>query len=336
MRLCQCQHGGNLRLHIRGEARVGHGFYIGLLQRLGPAHQNGIALIGDIHAHFRQLGTDAIQMLGNDIFDKDLTAGGGHSSHVGSGLDLVGNDAIAAAGKAVYAADLDGVGAGTLDVSPHGIEEVGKVYDVRLLGGVVDDGDTVGQHGGHHNIHGGAHGNNIQIYIGARETAAPGGGLNEAAFHRDLGPHGGEALDVLVDGADAEVTAAGHGNRGLAKAAQQRADEIIRGADLPGKLVGGVGAADGVTVHLYRVTVQHPDAGTKLFQNGEQQRYIADLRNVFDAAGAIDQKGCGNNGNSGIFGTADGNLAEQGLAAVNDILIHKNPFLRWFMRRRPA
>ncbi len=89
-------------------------------------------------------------------------------------------------------------------------------------------------------------------------------------------PHGGEALDVLVDGADAEV----HSRRGMATVAspkrpQQRADEIIRGADLPGKLVGGVGAADGVTVHLYRVTVQHPDAGTKLFQNGEQQAFTS-------------------------------------------------------------
>ena len=110
-------------------------------------------------------------MLGDDVFHQHLTAGGGHGRHVGSGLDLVGDDGIGAAGEPLHAADFDGVGSGAPDVPAHGVEEVGQIHDVGLLGRVFNHGVPLCQNRGHHDIHGGAHGDHIQIDIGAGEPA---------------------------------------------------------------------------------------------------------------------------------------------------------------------
>ncbi len=82
----------------------------------------------------------------------------------------------------VHAEDPDGIGTGTLDVGAHGVEEVGKVNDVRLLGGVFDDGGALGQHRGHHNVHRGTHGDHVQIDGRALQTPAFGGGVDEVAL----------------------------------------------------------------------------------------------------------------------------------------------------------
>ena len=75
--------------------------------------------------------------------------------------------------------------------------------------------------------------------------------------------------------------------------AQQSADEIVRGADAAGQIIGRMGGTDGMAIQLHGVAVQHPDLGAQLLQNIQQQRNIADLRDVFNAAGAVHQQGGG-------------------------------------------
>ena len=145
--------------------------------------------------------------------------------------------------------------------------------------------------------------------------------MDEAALHGDVSSHGGEALDVLVDGADTEVAAAGHGHSRLSEAAQQSAQQVVAGADAAGQIVGRAGAVDGVAVDLHRVTVQHADVGAQLLQNGEEQGHIADLGNVFDAADTVHQQGGGNDGDGGIFCTADGHFAKQRTAAMDNVFV---------------
>mgnify|MGYP001527984687 CR=1 FL=1 len=89
-------------------------------------------------------------------------------------------------------------------------------------------------------------------------------GMDIAALHLHGSTHGGEALDVLVDGADAEVAAAGHGHIRLAEAAQQSADEIVGGPDPMRQVIGGPGAVDMTAVNLHRVAVDGADVGTQL------------------------------------------------------------------------
>ncbi len=190
-----------------------------------------------------------------------------------------------------------------------------------LLGGVVDGGDAISQHGGHHHVHGGAHADLIHIDAGALQAAVPGHGLDKAALG-DLGAHSAKALHVQVDGPHAEVAAAGHGHGGLAKPAQQRAHQIVAGADAAGQLIGRPGGVDAAAVQLHGVAVQDADLGAQFLQNGEEQRHVADLRHVFDADNAVHQQGGGDNGNGGVLGAADGNLAKQGMTAADHVLIH--------------
>ena len=328
--LCQRQHRGDLGLHVGGKAGIGQGLDIGLQQGGGAAHQQGVVVLHHGDAHLHQLGADALHVLGDDVLQQQLTAGGGHGRHIRSGLDLVGDDAVGAAGEPLHAADLDGVGAGTLDVRAHGVEEVGQIHDVGLLGRVFDGGGALCQHGGHHDVHGGAHGDNVQIDGRTRQTAAPGGGVDEAALHGHIRAHGGKALDMLVDGADTEVAAAGHGHGSLTEAAKQRAQQIIAGADTARQIVGRAGGVDGAAVDLDGVTVQHTHLGAQLLQNGEEQRDIADLGDVFDAADTVYQQGGRDNGNGGVFRAADGDLAVKLPSAADHVFIQgKFPLFKW-------
>ena len=99
---------------------------------------------------------------------------------------------------------------------------------MRLLGGVFNHGVALGQYGGHHDVHGGADGHDIQIDVGAGEAAGLHGGIDVAPLGGNAGAQRAKALYVLVNGADAaEIAAAGHGDLGSAEAPQQRADEIV-------------------------------------------------------------------------------------------------------------
>ena len=221
----------------------------------------------------------------------------------------------------IHALNLDGVGAGTADVGAHGVQEVGQIHDVGFLGGVLNDGVAVCQSCGHHDVHGGTHGNHIQIDIGTVQPTALGVGQNEAAFHHHLGAQSGEALDVLVNGTHtAEVAAAGHGNLRTAETAQQRTDEIVAGADLVGQFVGGAGGADAGGVDLHRVGIDAANGGAQALQDPQAQRYVGDLGDVFNAANPVHQKGGGDDGNSSVFGAADLYFTKERLAAANQIL----------------
>ena len=274
-------------------------------------------------------------MLGDDILHQDLAAGGSHGGHIGACLNLVGNDGVAAAPQAVHALNFNGVRAGTPDVGAHRVEEVGQVHDMRLLGSVLDDGVAFRPDGGHHDIHGSAHGDHIQIDVGALEAAGLRGSVDEAALHHDLGAKRGKALHVLVDGAHPEVAAAGHGDLRLAEAAQERTNQIIGGPHLPGQLIGGSGGADAAGVDLHCMAVDDADAGTQMLQNLQGQRHIGDLGDIFDPADPVHQQSGGNDGNGGVFGAADLYFTKQGMTTLYNILcqsrypLFKRRFLLW-------
>ena len=192
---------------------------------------------------------------------------------------------------------------------------------MRLLGGVLDGGHALRQHGGHHNIHGRAHAHHVQIYRRAHQPSVLGGGVDEASLHRHLRTHGGKALDVLVDGAHAEVAASRHGDGGLPEPPQQRAQQIVAGADAAGKIVGRAGGVDGVAVDLNGVLVQHAHLCAQLLQNREEQGHIADLGDVLDTAYAIHQQGGRDDSYSGVFRTADGHFTKKLSSAADHVFI---------------
>ena len=308
-----------------------------MAQLAAAADDQIVVLLLDLHAHLLQLCGDAVHVLGDDAAHADLSARGGNGRHVGACLDLVGDDGVGAAVQALHARDADGVGAGALDVRAHGVEEVGEIDDVRLLRRIFDDGRAVRQSRGHHDVHGRADGDHVEINVRALHAPALGGGADVVALAHGR-THGGKALDVLVDGAGAaEVAAAGHGDLGLAEAAKQCADEIVARAQLVRQLLRGAGGDDVAAVKLHVAAVEHANLRTELLENLQQHGHVADLGDILDAAHAVHQKGGGQDSNSGVFRAADMDFAEERGAALNDILGHEDTsLLQYFTGRKAA
>ena len=208
---------------------------------------------------------------------------------------------------------------------------------MRLTGSIFNNGSAFRQRRRHHDVHGGAHRHHIQIDIGAVQMAVFGPGIDIAALHGHLGAHGGKALDMLVDGPHTEIAAAGHSHRSLAKTAQQRAQQVIAGPDAPRQFIAGAGGTNNMAIQFHRMAVQHPHLNAQFIQNGEKQRHVTDLGNVFDPAYAIYHQSSGNDRYRRVFRTADGHLAIQGVATVHNILIQNlHPLFRLITKPRAA
>ena len=79
-------------------------------------------------------------MFGNDIDNLDVTVRGGTRDHIGSRLNLVGNNRIRGSMQTRNPVDFNHIRAGTAYIGAHGIEEVCKVNDMRFLCGVFNHG----------------------------------------------------------------------------------------------------------------------------------------------------------------------------------------------------
>lgn len=216
---------------------MGHGLDIHRQDRAGTAHPDGVVELLHLSARLAELVGDGFQMLGDHILDQHIAAGGSSCYHIGTGFDLIGNDGIVGAVHHIHAVDLDDIGAGAADIRAHGVEEVCQIHNMRLLGNIFHDGNTLGLDRCQHYIDGSAHRYHIKVDVFAPELLAVHG--HHAIVHRYIGAQGLEALDMLVNGAHtAEVAAAGQRYIGPSAAAQQRAQEIIGGTQGLCQLMG--------------------------------------------------------------------------------------------------
>ena len=157
---------------------------------------------------------------------------------VGGGLDAVGHHLVIGG---VQFAGLDAVDdqrgrADALDLGTHADEEVAQVGDLGLAGRVVDHRGALGVHRGGEDVLGGADAGELERDVGA--VQALGAGLHHAVAQLERGAHRLEALEVHVDGAAAEVVAAGQRQRDPPEAAEQRAEHVDAGPDALDQLVG--------------------------------------------------------------------------------------------------
>ena len=176
-------------------------------------------------------------MLRNDVLYQHVALGGGGGYHIGARLYLIGDYRIGAAVELVHAPDLDNVRACASDVGAHGVEEVCKIDYMRLLCGVLNNSQPACPDGGEHDVDRCADGDHVEIHGRACEPL--GSRLNNSVIlYRHSCAEQLKALDMLVDGPRAEVTAAGHGDLRPAESAEQSADEVIRSPEVLCHIVG--------------------------------------------------------------------------------------------------
>ena len=222
---------------------MGHGVDLQGQDIAGAADADGVIKLLHLDTRTAELCGDGFQMLRGDVFDEDIASGGSGSHHIAARLDLIRDDAVGAAVHPLDAAHLDDIGARAAHIRAAHIQEVCQIDDMRLLGTVLKDGLTLRHDGGKHPVHGRADADLIEEDMSAGQ-ALLGADRDHAVVHAVLRAEGAEGLEVLVDGAGAKVTAAGHGHLRLAKAGQQRAEEVVAGAHLAGQIVRHIGAGE--------------------------------------------------------------------------------------------
>ena len=118
------------------------------------------------------------------------------------------------------------VGSRAADLCAAGVEEVGKVNDMRFSCRIFDDGHTLRLDGCKHDIHCSADGYNVKKDIVGFKTVFC-NGFDITALNADLGSESFKALYVLVNRADTEIAPAGVADIRSSESAELRAEQII-------------------------------------------------------------------------------------------------------------
>ena len=255
--LSQAEQSDNLGLHIGGEAGMGTGLDIGLLQGTYVPHPHGVVKFNHLCPNLLELGGDAFQMLGDDVFHQHVSLGSHSRHHIGPGLNLVGNDGVFRPKQVVYPPDFNHVGSRPHDVGAHGIEEVGQIHNVGFLSGVFNDGHAPGFHRRQHDVDGGAHRHHVKVHPSAGELIGP--DVDHAVLQAVIRSQALETLQVLVDGPYSEVASSRQADFGPMEPAQQRSQKVIGSPHMLGQLIGHLrhGNIGGIDLHGGAVQVLH-------------------------------------------------------------------------------
>ena len=247
--------------------------------------------------------------------DVPFCDGGGH--HIAARLNLVGDDGIVAAVQGLHAVNLDDISTCAVNVCTHHIQKVGKVHNVRLTRNVFQHGGSLGQHGGQHSVHRCTDRNRVKKDMAARKVLRT--DMNLAVLHRILRTEGGESLQMLVNGARAQIAAARHGHLTGAETPQQCAQKVVAGAHLAGQLVGDLGAVDMGCINFIGTAADHADIRTQLAQNLQGRHNVTDTGQIFNQTFPTRQN-CGRqNSNRGVLCAANVDIANKRLPPANNV-----------------
>jgi len=310
--------GHDLGLQVRREPRVGKGLDIDAPDLRHAPHPEAALGRLDGDPRFLQLQDEGLEVFRVAALQDDVAARDGRGDQEGPRLDPVGDDADLAGFEALDALDGDHVGAGALNPRPHGLERIGEVDDLGLLGGVLQPGGPLREGRRHHDVLRAPHGGDVEVDPGPPE--APGPGLHVAFPQIDLGPHGLEGLEVEVDRAGADGAAAGERHPCLAHPRHQRPEDEDGGPHSPHQVVGRLAAGDVAAVDPQGVALAfhlRPVVGQEFLDRPD----IGKVGDVSVGAPAVGQKGRHENGQGGVFRAADPHAPFQLVPAFDDKLV---------------
>jgi hypothetical protein len=192
----------------------------------------------DLHidARVAQLQDHRGHMVRDAVGDADIAPCGSSSNHEGPGLHAVRDHPVRGAAKRFHALYLDHAGASATYHAPHGVDVVGQVRHLGLLGGILDDRRAFGEAGHRQDVAGGAHARAIEEDVGALE--ALGIRLDIAMLDAHLGAERLHPFDVVIHGASADIAPAGKRNARASKTCEQRPGDAEGGSHALHQLVG--------------------------------------------------------------------------------------------------
>ena len=177
--------------------------------------------------------------------EHDIAASRRHGGEIGARFDPVRHHPVRRAVQARDALHDDAVGTGALNARAHRSQASGQINHFGLARRVFDDRFTLGQDGGHHQIFGTRHRNQIgddacafQAVCPARAAANFRFGDDIAMFDAHRRAKNLQPLDVLIHRARANRATAWQGHARGAEARHQRTQHEDRRAHRLDHLVG--------------------------------------------------------------------------------------------------
>ena len=311
--------GHELRLHIGGEGRVGQGAHIHRFRAALHVQRNPVVAGFHHAAGFHQLVQHGFHAGGVGAAQHHMALGDGGGHQEGAGFDAVWHHCVFGAVQALDAFDHQAVAADAADLGAHFHQALGQVGDFRLARGVFQNGDALGQGGGHQQVFGAGDGDHVHHHARALELAAR---LDVAMLDDNIRPHRRQALDVLIHRPAANRATARQRHTGLAKARQRRAQHQNRGAHGFHQLIRrlqGVDVAGGEFVFV-DIVGHHPRAHA--LQQLLRGQHIAQLRHIGQPQGVGGQQAGAQNRQRRIFGARHGDVAVQRAIADNFQFFH--------------
>ena len=224
----------------------------------------------------------------------------------------------------LHAFDHDPARARAFDLRTHLDQEIREVFHFGFRRGAVDHSNPLGEHGGHHDIVRAEYGRTelaAQVHGTAAEFA--GEDFDVARFDAVHGAERLEAFQVKIDGTIADDATARQRNGGLFLAAEQGPEHADRGAHLADDFMA-LGAWVVIVSGLGGDHTAGPfDLRAEMRENLQHVMDVAEIGHMMDDARLLGQQCRCEDGERGVFRSADFDAPAEGGAAVNEDFIHK-------------
>ena len=196
-----------------------------------------------------KLRSRSLQMLRNNITDRNITTRSRSSKHKSTCLNLIRNNRILCTVKLLNTTDTDHIRTSTLNIRTHTVQEIGHVNNMRLPCSILNNGTAGCHRSSHHNINRSTNRNHIQENVAAMKILSLGN--NSTMTDINLRTKSTESLQMLIDRSAADIASARKRNFRMLVLAKQSTKKIIRSTDLLDIFIINTEIADGRTVDLY-------------------------------------------------------------------------------------
>jgi len=221
--------------------------------------------------------------------------------------------------------------ADTLDLRPHGDQQIAQIDNLGLACGVEQAAAAVRQHRRHHRILGRPDRDNRKIELAAGQPAIGRNRANIPLCKFDSGTESLERLEMQANRAITDRAATRHRHRRLAHARQHRAQYQDRGAHLAHQIIGRDRRGDSRRLQAhYAAEILWPRAlnhrgDAKLVHQVLEPVDIGQARQVPERQRLLGQERAGDECKRSILGPGNRNRAFESVAAADDEFVHFLP-----------
>src|SRR6266511_2521068 len=312
-----------LGLPVGREALVRRGLHV---HWAGPAvayHAHPAADLCDLRADSAQLLDERREVLGHAALDGDVAAGERPRDEERPRLDPVRDDRVIERTQRRDALDAELVRARALDPRAHPDERGGEVRHLRLAGAVSQDRAALRERRRHHHVLGAGHRLAVEGEDRAVQAAARRRRLDVAVLEPDLGPEGGEPLQVLVDRPRADGAAARERDARPSPAGDERPEHEDGRAHRLHELVGRLRPDRGGDAerHLARRGAAL-DRTAHVTEQLPERPHVREIGDVADRVIALREQRGGDHGQRGVLRARDVHAPAERHASFDDDLVH--------------